>query len=81
MVGRLAPSTIGDFIEGGITLSIYCDACLRGAELDLVAVGARLGLDHDLYTGWDVLGPLLVCKRCGGRQFSRIVGMPGPTRR
>lgn len=75
--------TIGDFLKHGMGLCVSCEGCrAREAtmvEIDLIAVGERIGRDHDLYRR-DRFNRMLpmVCSRCGSRKLSWIVLSPAP---
>jgi hypothetical protein len=50
-------NTIGGFINHGVTLTAWCEACQHTVELDLDALGQRLGFDHSVLH--DALAPKL----------------------
>lgn len=65
--------TIADHIAKGYTLRAYCERhganpCGHSVELDLQALGRRLGFDHPCRH--HDLAPKLKCSACGSRKVS-----------
>jgi hypothetical protein len=61
--------TIGEMIDKGWTVRVYCEArnCHRGADVDLAALAARLGRDHGALHA-DLVGHFRCA--CGSRHVS-----------
>jgi hypothetical protein len=62
--------TIRDAIERRDRVTIYCEGrgCNHGSQLDLVALGERLGLDHGALRA--DLCRKFRCTKCGSREVS-----------
>jgi hypothetical protein len=62
--------TIGEMIDKHYGLTVCCEArgCHGGADVDLVALAARLGRDHGAMH--DDLAGKFRCSRCGSRRVS-----------
>ena len=65
--------TVAEHIAGGYSIRAYCERggeplCGHSVELDLEALGNRLGFEH--HCTHDALAPKLRCSSCGSRNVS-----------
>lgn len=70
--------TLGKMIEYRHWLSVHCNAqdCWHRAPVDLPALAARLGADHQCLAPF--LKPYFVCSRCGSRDVGFTTGAEMP---
>jgi len=70
--------TFASLIAASMRVEAYCDDCRFHKQLDLAALGDRLGPDHPAMAG--DLKTLLHCPKCGSKQtsfiYSRDSGRP-----
>ncbi|WP_395623376.1 hypothetical protein [Sphingomonas daechungensis] len=68
--------TIGDLIDGGHTVTGWCNDCGRGSDIDLDAVAARRGRDWSyIRQKWPIR-----CGACGSGNTSIRIGIAGRPR-
>lgn len=78
-------STIQDLIDNQMGLSVHCNAigCGHGADLDLHALGDRLGFDFQAIGDPQPLVARLRCGKCGSKDLGLILssrsGYSGPS--
>ncbi len=67
----LSNSTLGDMIDNGNKITVYCETwgCQHGKTLDLEALAERYGRDHGALHN-DLVGLPWKCEKCGGRKVS-----------
>lgn len=71
MPSQVAPTgfwTLGSLIAGSMEVSANCEQCHFRKEVDLVALGERLGPDHPAMAG--DLKKLLHCPECRSKRTS-----------
>ena len=69
--GSITIHTIGDHLDEGDDISVYCDDCEWSTMLDLEMLAEKLGRDHGAMA--QDLRPKLKCSRCGSKNMSFIV--------
>lgn len=69
--GSISIHTIGDRLDEGDKISVYCDDCRWSTTLDLEMLAGKLGRDHSALA--QDLRPKLKCSRCGSKNMSFIV--------
>lgn len=78
-------STIQDLIDNQMGLSVHCNAigCGHSADIDLHAMGERLGYDFVAIGDPNPLVAKLRCGKCGSKDLGLILssrsGYSGPT--
>lgn len=70
--GSISIRTIGDRIDNGQDMTVYCSECGRHNNLDLEGLADKLGRDHSALAG--DLAKKLRCKGCGSKRMSFSVG-------
>ena len=58
-------------IDDDMSLHAWCQSCRHHVDLDLDALGKRLGYEHS--TMADELAPKLKCSACGSRKIGLIL--------
>jgi len=76
--GYISVSTLGDHLDAGNDITVYCDAdlpsgqrCGRHSNLNLQALADKLGRDHSALA--PELSKRLRCKGCGSRRMTFLV--------
>lgn len=78
-------STIQDLIDNQMGMSVHCNVigCGHGADLDLHALGGRLGFDFQAIGDPQPLVARLRCGKCGSKDLGLILssrsGYKGPS--
>jgi hypothetical protein len=69
--GMAKITTVQDFIDNDMSLSIWCVACQKGGGLNLLKVKLKWGGDLNIY---DEKNRPFSCPRCGGKVSISIGG-------
>ncbi len=78
MTEEISLSTLGALIRYEMRLRVHCNAreCWNSGDVDLQALAARLGEDHDCLA--PALKPYFFCSKCGSRDVGFILSSAKP---
>jgi hypothetical protein len=66
--GSITIHSLGDRIDAGHEMSVFCSDCGRRSDLDLEALAEKLGRDHSALAA--DLATKLKCQECGSKRMS-----------